>query len=115
MSKSTCHSRLPLSSSLTSPDIENLNSMDNQNDYRRISASNDKRQHNVNYVRHVIRRFFGSYSRKSSPLIHDESEQSPTSPVLLHPSLQYEKHTKFSGKKNTKGRQREILIVVVFF
>lgn len=103
MSKSTYHTRVPLPSSLTSPDIENLNSMETSIDYRRTTASNDKRLHNVNYVRHVLRRFFGGYNRKSSPFVSDENslEQSP---ILIHPLLQYDKHTKFSGKNTIKKK-----------
>lgn len=110
MSKTTCHSRLPLSPINTTPDIELANSMENPLDPRRTSALSDKRIHNVNYVRHVLRRFFGTYNRKSSPAVADEAtpEQLPTlnllsensaSPVLIHLSLEYEKQTKFSGNK----------------
>lgn len=83
--------------------------MDNPTELRRSSVFSDKRNHNVNYVRHVLRRFFGSYNKKSSlSAAFDEhsAEQSPTiesnaengtSPILLHPSLQYDRHKKFSG------------------
>jgi hypothetical protein len=98
MSKSTYHSPLP--SSAVDLDIENF--MDNNTDPRRQSSLSDKRIHNVNYVRHVLRRFFGTYNKKPSSTQDLASEQSPTrnltSPILIHPCLQYDKRTKFSGK-----------------
>jgi hypothetical protein len=105
MSVSTCHSRLPLSIAAT-PDIDIQNLMDHSLEDRRQSTLSDKRITNVNYVRHVLRRFFGG-SNKKSPTDEISSEQSPTidviqddlaSPILIHPGLQYDKHTKFSGK-----------------
>lgn len=113
MSKSTCQSRLPLSAT-TTPDFDIQNSMDMNSENRRQSSLNDKRIHNVNYVRHVLRRFFGGYNKKyTSPTIYDDIsyEQSPTtnklsenltSPILIHPNLQYDKNTKFSGMKKMK-------------
>ena len=107
MSKSACHSCLP-TSSLTTPDFDTQTS--GMDDIRRQSSMSDKRIHNVNYVRHVLRRFFGGSNKKSSSSItfdDTSSEQSPTtnittedctSPILIHPSLQYDKRTKFSGK-----------------
>ncbi|UJR31086.1 hypothetical protein I4U23_018594 [Adineta vaga] len=109
MSKSIYHSRLS-SSTLTTPDIDIPILMENNIDHRRQSAFSDRRLNNVNYVRHVLRRFFGGSNRKSSPTAGlDDSpyEQSPTlnilsenfsSPILIHPTLQYDKHTKFSGE-----------------
>jgi hypothetical protein len=109
MSNSTCHSNLP-SSTVTTSDFDIQNFMDMNSDNRRQSSLSDRRIHNVNYVRHVLRRFFGVYHKKSSPstVLEDIScEQSPTaniitenstSPILIHPCLQYDKRTKFSGK-----------------
>lgn len=111
MSKSSYHSHLP-SSVLTTPDLDIQNSMDNNIDNRRTSTFSDKRINNVNYVRTVLRRFFGGH-KKSSQTISDESPYEPssptilaattleniTSPVFIHPCLQYDKHTKFSGIK----------------
>lgn len=109
MSKSTYQSRLPT----TTPDIDiqNLVMDINNSENRRQSSLSDKRIHNVNYVRHVLRRFFGGYNKKStsSTTGFDENsyEQSPTldiltensiSPILIQPSLQYNKQQKFSGK-----------------
>jgi hypothetical protein len=98
MSKLACHSQLPTS------DFDIQNFMDINADNRRQTSLNDKRIHNVNYVRHVLRRFFGSHTKKSS---FDETsyEQSPnnrtenlTSPILNQPCLEYDKHAKFTGK-----------------
>ena len=101
MSKSTCQS-ITATPELDLP-------MDNHPELRRPSSLSDKRAHNVNYVRHVLRRFFGSYNKKSSlsaAFDDNSAEQSPstefsaengTSPILLHPSLQYDQHKKFSG------------------
>jgi hypothetical protein len=112
MSKSTCHSRL--SSTATTPDLDIQNLMDTNIDIRRQSALSDKRTNNVNYVRHVLRKFFGSSNKRtSSSAIFDDisNEQSPTtntvtpnaiSPILIHPCLQYDKHTKFSGTNKDK-------------
>jgi hypothetical protein len=110
MSKSTCQSHLP-SPIDTTPDLDIQNLMDINNDNRRQSSLNDKRIHNVNYVRHVLRKFFGGYNKKSSStttVFDDISyEQSSTtnlltensiSPILIHPCLQYNKRRKFSGK-----------------
>jgi len=110
MSKSTCHSRLP-SSTATTPELDIENFMDSNSDNHRQSSLSDRRIHNVNYVRHVLRRFFGSYNKKSSSsTAYDDisCQRSPTknidtenlrSPILVHPCLQYDKSTKFSGKK----------------
>lgn len=111
MSKSTGHTRLLSSSTTTTtPNSDIQNSMDTNFDNRRQSTMSDKRIHNVNYVRHVLRKFFGGYNKKySSPTIYDDNsyEQSPTtnsisenvtSPIFIHPGLQYERHAKFSGK-----------------
>ena len=65
MSISTCHSQLPSPTDIT-PDSDIPNLMDINSDNRRQSSLNDKRTNNVNYVRHVLRKFFGGYSRKSS-------------------------------------------------
>jgi len=109
MSKSSCHSRLS-SSITTTPDLDIENFMDINAENRRQSSLSDRRINNVNYVRHVLRRFFGGSNKKTSPTTGSEDtsyEQSPTtklstenspSPVLIHPSLQYDKHSKFSGK-----------------
>ena len=110
MSKSTCQSRLPTPSSIpATPELDLP--MENNADNRRTSSFSDKRIHNVNYVRHVLRRFFGSHHKKSSSSTatafdENSSEQSPTgdflpengsSPILIHPSLQYDQHKKFTG------------------
>ena len=109
MSKSTCHSRLP--STATTPDLDFPNLMETSADLRRPSSISDRRATNVNYVRHVLRKFFGGHNKKysSSAVFDDLSyEPSPTasstgaerciSPILIHPCLQFEKHTKFSGR-----------------
>ena len=117
MSKSTCQSRLPTPSSTTATPELDL-PMDNNTDHRRPPSFSDKRNHNVNYVRHVLRRFFGSYHKKppstsSSTATFDEnsSEQSPTgdflaenetSPILIHPSLQYDQRKKFTGNSSLR-------------
>ena len=111
MSKSTCHSRL--SSTATTPDVD-INNIQLQNliDFRNQTNPNDRRYNNVNYVRQVLRRFFGSYSKKSSSISStgfDDSLPDQTlttnnfndnliSPILIHPCLQFNKHTKFSGR-----------------
>ncbi|CAF4868073.1 unnamed protein product [Rotaria socialis] len=61
MSKSTCHSRL--SSTATTPDLD-VNNIELQNliDFRNQTNTNDKRFNNINYVRHVLRKVFGSHS-----------------------------------------------------
>jgi len=108
MSKSPCHSQL-----LTSDfDIQNI--MDINSDNRRQPSLNDKRIHNVNYVRHVLRRFFGSHNKKSS-FDDTYSEHSPKiltenlrSPILIQPCLQYDKHRKFTGKYFLKNTRRFI-------
>lgn len=82
--------------------------MDSNTENRRTS-SNDKRFHNVNYVRHVLRRFFNVYHKKSStstPFDDVSSQESQitnilkinSTSVIIDPCLQYDKHTKFSGK-----------------
>lgn len=108
MSTSVFHSRYSTSPAIT-PDCEIPILMEAPTDHRRPSALSDKRLNNVNYVRHVLRRFFGGSARKSSPaVVFDDAlcDQSPsshlpadncTSPVFVHPNLQYEKHAKFSG------------------
>ncbi|UJR15581.1 hypothetical protein I4U23_002517 [Adineta vaga] len=109
MSKSTCPSHV--SSTVTTPDLD-LNNIQIQTlmDFRNQTNSNDKRFNNVNYVRQVLRRFFGVYNRKSSSnQSTDENsiDQSITtnnfndnliSPILIHPCLLWNKHTKFSGE-----------------
>jgi hypothetical protein len=105
MSKSTCRSRL--SSTATTPDLD-INNIQIQNliDFR--TQTNDKRLNNVNYVRHVLRKFFGGYNKKP-PSINttsfDDTDQSPSdsliSPILIHPCLQYDKHAKFSGRNES--------------
>jgi hypothetical protein len=108
MSVSTCHSPLSLSST-TSPNTDIQNLMENNADNRRLSAYSDKRINNVNYVRTVLRRFFGGSNKKSPTAAFEiiSHEQSPTtdlnhenlsSPILIYPDLQYDKHSKFSGK-----------------
>ncbi|CAF3703241.1 unnamed protein product [Rotaria sp. Silwood1] len=84
--------------------------MDINTDNRRQSSSNDKRIHNINYVRQVLRKFFGSYNKKSSSITNFDDisyEQLQTtniiknnsiSSILIHPCLQYDKHRKFSGE-----------------
>lgn len=103
MSKPTSHSRL--SSTSTTPDVD-LNNIQFQNllDIRN-NPTNDRRLNNVNYVRNVLRRFFGSYNKKSSSnnsTISDENlfDQSDNliSPILIHSCLLFNKHTKFSGE-----------------
>jgi hypothetical protein len=102
---------------VTTTDCEIPILMDLPADNRRQSALSDRRLNNVNYVRHVLRRFFGGSARKSSPTIgldESPSEQSPnantlagnfSSPVLTHPNLQYDKHTKFSGNTSFEANQ----------
>ncbi|CAF0999006.1 unnamed protein product [Adineta steineri] len=109
MSKSTCPSRL--ASAATTPDLD-INQIQLQNlmDFRNQTNSNDKRFNNVNYVRQVLRRFFGVYNKKSPTInsIDDNStdqlnnnnniQDNLISPVLIHPCLQFNKHAKFSGE-----------------
>jgi hypothetical protein len=101
MSKPTSSSRL--SSTATTPDFD-LNHIQLQNlmDFRNQTISNDRRLNNINYVRNVLRRFFGGHTKKSSSINSDDNlpDQSDNliSPILLHPCLQFDKHTKFSGK-----------------
>jgi len=96
-SKSTCHSRLSSTPDLDINNIQLQNLMD-------IRNTNDRR---VNYVRNVLRRFFGNYNKKSSsinsPVIDDNNLIDQTdnliiSPILIHSCLQFNKHTKFSGE-----------------
>ncbi|CAF1112285.1 unnamed protein product [Adineta steineri] len=109
MSKSTCPSRL--ASAATTPDLD-INQIQLQNlmDFRNQTNSNDKRFNNVNYVRQVLRRFFGVYNKKS-PTINSTDDNSTDqlnnnnniqdnliSPILIHPCLQFNKHAKFSGE-----------------
>ncbi|CAF3501693.1 unnamed protein product [Adineta steineri] len=109
MSKSTCPSRL--ASAATTPDLD-INQIQLQNlmDFRNQTNSNDKRFNNVNYVRQVLRRFFGVYNKKSPTIssIDDNStdqlnnnnniQDNLISPILIHPCLQFNKHAKFSGE-----------------
>ena len=89
-----------LSSTSTTPDLD-INNIQLQNlmDFR-----NDKRFYNINYVRHVLRKFFGNYTKKFSLISQTSDDQSgiindnSISPILVHPCLQFDKHTKFSGK-----------------
>ncbi len=89
-----------LSSTSTTPDLD-INNIQLQNlmDFR-----NDKRFNNINYVRHVLRKFFGNYTKKFSLISQTSDDQSVIindnliSPILIHPCLQFDKHTKFSGK-----------------
>jgi hypothetical protein len=106
MSKSTGPSRL--SSTATTPDLD-LNHIQLQNlmDLRNSTTVNDRRLHNVNYVRNVLRKFFGGYTKKSLSINSDDNlpDQSTIndnliSPILSHPYLQFDKHTKFSGKND---------------
>jgi hypothetical protein len=100
-SKSTCHSRL--SSTSTTPDLD-INNIQLQN-LMDIRNTNDRRFNNINYVRNVLRRFFGSYNKKSSSInstVIDDNLTDQTdnliSPILIHSCLQFDKHTKFSGE-----------------
>ncbi|CAF3047800.1 unnamed protein product [Rotaria sp. Silwood2] len=100
--------------------------MDINPDNRRQSSLNDKRIHNVNYVRHVLRKFFGSYTKKSSSTTSFDDisyEQLQTtniiknnsiSSILIHPCLQYDKHTKFSGK-NLQKKKKELKNLITYF
>lgn len=113
MSKSACYSR-PSSASMT-PDFESTHSVEVPMDMRRQSSINDKRNTNVNYVRHVLRKFFGSHAKKQSAYVGlDEIpyEPSPTTstitegsitPILIHPCLQFDKRTTFSGTMTTRA------------
>ncbi|CAF1506732.1 unnamed protein product, partial [Adineta ricciae] len=98
MSKSNCPSHL--SSTATTPDLD-LNNIQIQTlmDFRNQTNSNDKRLNNVNYVRQVLRRFFGVYNKKStsSNSTDDNYSNNLMSPILIHPCLQSSKHAKFSG------------------
>lgn len=109
MSKSTCHSRLP--STATTPDLDFPNMMETSAELRRQSSASDRRATNVNYVRHVLRKFFGGYNKKystnagfddisyeSSPTANHTNAEQCISPIFIHPCLQFEKHTKFSGR-----------------
>ncbi|CAF1199407.1 unnamed protein product [Rotaria sp. Silwood1] len=111
MSKSTNNSRL--SSTATTPDLD-INNIQLQNliDVRNQTNTNDKRSNNVNYVRHVLRKFFGGYIKKSisinSTICDDNlNDQILTtnnindnlmSPILIPPCLQYYNYEKFSGE-----------------
>jgi hypothetical protein len=107
MSKPTCRSRL--SSTATTPDLD-INNIQLQNliEFRNQTNTNDRRLNNGNYVRNVLRRFFGGYTKKSSAInstvFDDLTDQSLTtddnliSPIVIHPCLQFDKHTKFSGR-----------------
>jgi hypothetical protein len=113
MSKSTCHSRL--SSTATTPDHDIPIAIDSHIDLRRQSSTNDRRTTNVNYVRHVLRKFFGGSNKKyssntvfddltyesSSALTSCTTADSCLSPILIHPCLQFDKHTKFTGNIST--------------
>ena len=102
MSKSSCHSRL--SSTATTPDLDMPNPIENHSEVRRPSLNNERRTTNVNYVRHVLRKFFGGYNKKyfSNTVFDDISGETTIehlqSPVFINPCLQFEKHTKFSGR-----------------
>lgn len=112
MSKSTCHSHL--SSATTTPDLD-ISSIQLQNllDFRNQTTTNDKLFTNINYVRNVLRKLFGSHSNSSrrsssrgSTICEDNlNDQTLTidnsiSPILIHSCLQYDKHEKFSGRIN---------------
>ncbi|CAF5066745.1 unnamed protein product, partial [Rotaria socialis] len=66
------------------------------------------RFNNINYVRHVLRKVFGSHSKKYSSrrsTISDDNLTDQTlaidnlmAPILIHPCLQYDKHETFSGE-----------------
>ena len=113
MSKSVCHSRPPSAS--TTPDFEPSHSVDVPMDMRRQSSITDKRATNVNYVRHVLRKFFGSHAKKHSAYIgFDEIPYEPSpatsaitetsiTPILIHPCLQFDKRTKFSGTMTSRA------------
>ncbi|CAF1020014.1 unnamed protein product [Rotaria sordida] len=111
MSKSTCHSHL--SSTPTTPDLD-INNIQLQNliDFRNQINTNDKRSNNINYVRHVLRKFFSGYIKKSTSINSTISDENLTdqiltinnindnliSPILIHSCLQFHKHEKFSGE-----------------
>ncbi len=105
MSKSTGSSRL--SSTATTPDID-LNHIQFQN-LLDLRNSTTGRLNNVNYVRNVLRRFFGVHTKKSSSISSEDNHPDQSnindnliSPILLHPCLQFDRHTKFTGRqKNT--------------
>ncbi|CAF1083434.1 unnamed protein product [Adineta ricciae] len=108
MSKSNCPSHL--SSTATTPDLD-LNNIQIQTlmDFRNQTNSNDKRLNNVNYVRQVLRRFFGVYNKKStsSNSTDDNYSNNLMSPILIHPCLQSSKHAKFSGRENSRPKNHE--------
>ncbi|CAF3240364.1 unnamed protein product [Rotaria sp. Silwood2] len=111
MSKSTSHSRL--SSTATTPDLD-INNIQLQNliDFRNQTNINDKRSNNVNYVRHVLRKFFGGYIKKSTSINSTISDDNLNDqiltinnindnlilPILIPACLQFNKHEKFSGR-----------------
>ncbi|CAF2976328.1 unnamed protein product [Rotaria sp. Silwood2] len=111
MSKSTSHSRL--SSTATTPDLD-INNIQLQNliDFRNQTNINDKRSNNVNYVRHVLRKFFGGYIKKSTSINSTISDDNLNDqiltinnindnlilPILIPACLQFNKHEKFSGE-----------------
>lgn len=78
----------------TTPDLD-LNHIQLQNllDFR------DRRVNNVNYVRNVLRKFFSSYIKKSSTSSDENQSDHLISPILIHPCLQFDKHSKFSGSR----------------
>ena len=109
MSKSTGHSRL--SSTATTPDVD-LSNIQLQTLLDLRQQTNDKRLNNVNYVRHVLRKFFGNYIRKPSTsnatgfddvFAEASSPDTLISPILTHPCLHYDKHAKFSGRPRTSS------------
>jgi len=95
MSKPTCHSRLSSTPDLDITNIQIQNLMD-------IRNTNDRRiTNNVNYVRNVLRRFFGSYNKKYSTISddnHSDQSENLISPILIHSCLEFNKHKKFSGE-----------------
>jgi len=72
------------------------NQFENLMDFR-----HDKRFNNINYVRHLLRKFFGNYTKKflSITQINDDNL---ISPILIQPCLHFDKHTKFCGKRKVQ-------------
>ena len=74
-----------MSSKASTPDIDFHNL---------ITNTFDRRLHNIHYVCNVLRRFFGSHSKKSSINNSDDLQF----PISIPSSLQFEHHRIFSGK-----------------
>ena len=114
MSKSNCPSHL--SSTATTPDLD-LNNIQIQTlmDFRNQTNSNDKRLNNVNYVRQVLRRFFGVYNKKvtmSNSI--DDNSNNLISPIFIHPCLQLNKHAKFSGRETLRQKNQGSTDLILF-